>query len=491
MIHENTQENDPRFANPLWNLPPYCFYRNVFLAAQDWWHEAFGPLPGVDPKHQNAMDFYSRQALDMFCPANFPLTNPTVLDRAVRSCGQSIVNGWRNWLDDLATTLTGVPREHDPFKVGETIAVTPGDVVFRNRLVELLRYHPKGSKVKKPPVFIVPAWIMKYYILDLSPQNSLVSYLVDQGFEVFCLSWKNPGSEDAELDLNDYLELGIRAPLNWLASEHDTNAVHAVGYCLGGTLLAIAAAAAARDGQGVFATLSLLASQTDFTEPGELGTFITEAQVAFLEDLMAEQGYLEAKQMAAAFQMLRPADLIWSRVIRHYLLGERSPINDLMAWNADATRMPARMHATYLRKLFLENALANRTYRVDGRRVSLTDIRAPMYCLATESDHVSPWTSVFKLLALTDTNVRFVLTNGGHNGGVISEPGHSGRHFRTLVKQEGTRFVGPDAWFEKETPEDGSWWPDWTTWLEGYSRQKKLSEAWSSLEKAPGTYVFD
>ncbi|WP_415401109.1 PHA/PHB synthase family protein [Tateyamaria sp. SN3-11] len=485
-------QSDPRFADPLWQLPPYSFYRDTFLATQNWWQKALAPLPGLDPKHQRALEFYARQALDMVSPSNFALTNPVVLNRAVKTGNASLAQGWQHWLDDAVTTATGKPRDLGPFKVGQTLAITPGDVVYRNRLVELIRYHPTTPDLARPPIFIVPAWIMKYYILDLSPENSMIAYLVAQGFEVFTLSWKNPGKEDADLDLNDYLRLGISEPLAWMKAEHGIPQVHAVGYCLGGTLLAIAAAAAGgTDTDTPFHTLTLLASQTDFTEPGELGTFMSEAQVAYLEDLMADQGYLEARQMAAAFQMLRPADLIWSRVIRHYLLGERTSLNDLMAWNADATRMPARMHTTYLRSLFLENGLANRTYRVDGKRVSLTDIRAPVYCLATETDHVSPWRSVFKLLALTDTDVRFVLTNGGHNGGVLSEPGHKRRHFRDLDKTEGTRFVGPDAWFDAQAPKDGSWWPDWTTWLHAHSSRGAVEGDWTALDPAPGHYVFD
>ncbi len=482
--------DDPRFKDPVWNLPPFVAYKTAFLAAQNWWDTALAPLSGVDPKHQRALQFYARQALDMFCPANFALTNPMVAKRAWDTRGESVRKGWENWITDLKTTTNRKPRQIDNFVVGQDVATSPGDVVFRNQLVELLHYKSRSSRRKGPPVFIVPAWIMKFYILDLSPENSLIGYLTRNGFDVFTLSWKNPGREDADLDLNDYLELGIREPLQFLKSQ-GLEHMHAAGYCLGGTLLAIAAASHNHDAEPELLSLTLLASQTDFTEPGELGTFMTEAQVAFLEDLMADQGYLEAHQMAAAFQMLRSADLIWSRVIRHYLMGERTQINDLMAWNADSTRMPARMHTTYLRRLFLENGLANRTYRVDGHRVSLTDIRAPMYCLATEADHVSPWRSVFKLLALTDTDVRFVLTNGGHNGGVLSEPGHSGRHFRILDKQEGTRFVGPDAWYESAVAKDGSWWGDWTHWLTRKSRKVSPMRELASLAKAPGSYVFD
>ena len=484
-------EDEKRFTHPLWSVPPYAAYKTGFLAAQNWWETALAPIPGYDPKHQRALNFYARQWLDMWCPTNFPGLNPAVSAKALETGGASLVQGWQNWLDDLHSTLTGRPRPAPGFVVGETVAATPGDVVYRNRLIELIRYRPTTKKRRAPPLFIVPAWIMKFYILDLSATNSLVGFLVDQGFDVFILSWKNPGEDDADLDLNDYLDLGIREPLAWLKDTHDIEEVQGVGYCLGGTLLAIAAAAAARgEAPTPFKSLTLLASQTDFTEPGELGTFMTEAQVGFLEDIMGAQGYLEAGQMAAAFQMLRPADLIWSRVIRHYLLGERTEMNDLMAWNADATRMPARMHTTYLRRLFLENALANRTYKVDGHRVSLTDIRAPVYCLATETDHVSPWRSVFKLLALTDTDVRFVLTNGGHNGGVLSEPGHKGRRFRTLDKKEGTRFVGPDAWRDTAEPNGGSWWHDWVSWLSAQSEEGAVRSKWNSLGSAPGTYVF-
>lgn len=483
---------DKRFAHPLWAFPPYAAFKTGFLAAQNWWETALAPMSGFDAKHQRALEFYARQMLDMWCPTNFSFTNPVVTAKAIETSGASLMQGWKNWQDDLASTLTGHPRAAPDYVVGETLAVTSGDVVYRNRLVEVIRYHPSQEKRQGPPIFIMPAWIMKYYVLDLSPHNSMVRYLVDQGFDVFMLSWKNPDKGDADLDLQDYLDLGIREVLGWLRKDMGITAVHGVGYCLGGTLLSIAAAAYARDdGPSPFATLTLLASQTDFTEPGELGTFMTEAQVGFLEDIMEEQGYLEAGQMAAAFQMLRPADLIWSRVIRHYLLGERTEPNDLMVWNADATRMPAKMHTTYLRKLFLENALARRSFKVDGRRISLTDIRAPIYCLATESDHVSPWRSVFKLLALTDTDVRFVLTNGGHNGGVLSEPGHKGRHFRAFDKVEGTRFVGPDAWLETADTEDGSWWIDWAGWLKDRSKQGVVEADWSALGPAPGTYVFD
>ena len=332
---------------------------------------------------------------------------------------------------------------------------------------------------------------MKYYILDLTEQRSLVAYLRDQGFEVYIISWKNPDETDAELSMQDYIDLGIRASvakLQQLGAEH----IHAVGYCLGGTLLAIAAAAMAQDSDNTFRTVNLLASQVDFSEPGELSLFINESQVAFLEDMMTTRGYLKADRMAGAFQLLRSNDLIWSRVIRHYLLGERTHDNPLMAWNADATRMPAKMHSEYLRRLFLKNDLAKGRFKVDGSSVALTDIRCPIYCLATETDHVSPWQSVYRLLMLTDTDVTFALTNGGHNGGVLSEPGHKGRHFRAGHKIEGDAYAAAQKWIDHHPQQDGSWWKHWSAWLKKRSGdlEDPRSQIVKTLDEAPGRYIF-
>jgi polyhydroxyalkanoate synthase len=290
--------------------------------------------------------------------------------------------------------------------------------------------------------------------------------------------------------MQDYIDLGIRAAIQEIKAIGRSH-LHAAGYCLGGTLLSIAAAAMARDGDDSFASISLLAAQVDFSEPGELGLFINESQIAFLEDIMATRGYLKADQMAGAFQLLRSNDLIWSRVIRHYLLGERTPDNPLMAWNADATRMPARMHTEYLRRLFLGNDLAKGRFKVDGKAVALSDIRSDIYCVATETDHVSPWASVYRLALLTDTDVTFVLTNGGHNGGILSEPGHEGRHFRSGHKTEGDAHITAPEWFESHPAEIGSWWPHWSSWLHKHSSAKKnVTAPNETLGAAPGEFVL-
>jgi polyhydroxyalkanoate synthase len=484
-------KSDPRFADPAWDRFPFMVYAQGFLATQNWWGTATTNINGVDPKHAQMVNFAARQWLDMMSPSNFAATNPQVQMRTQAEGGQNLMRGARYWIEDFNRLLTKQPRKSLRFSVGQELASTPGDVVLRNDLIELIRYHPTTAKVHPEPVLIVPAWIMKYYILDLTAQQSLVAYLRDQGFEVFIMSWKNPEEDDANLSMQDYVDLGVRAAIAKIKELGHTH-LHAAGYCLGGTLLAIVAAAMARDRDDSLASVSLLASQVDFSEPGELGLFINESQVTFLEDMMATHGYLKADQMAGAFQLLRSNDLIWSRVIRHYLLGERTPDNPLLAWNADTTRMPARMHSQYLRRLFLGNDLAKGRFRVDGTAIALSDIRAKVYCVATEADHVSPWRSVFRLSLLTDTDVTFVLTNGGHNGGILSEPGHAGRHFRCGHKDEGDAHITATDWLDGHHPQDGSWWPHWAQWLTKRSRPVQIlrSTHLDALAAAPGRYVF-
>ncbi len=381
---------------------------------------------------------------------------------------------------------------------GENIAVTPGKVVYRNRLIELIQYDSATPNVRPEPILIVPAWIMKYYVLDLSPENSLVRFLVSQGFTVFMISWKNPVYEDKDLSLDDYRRLGVEAALGAVSTVVPSRPVHGVGYCLGGTLLAITAAALSRNGSNSFKSISFLAAQVDFKEAGELTLFITESEVAFLEDMMREQGYLDTHQMAGAFRMLNSNDLVWSRGIRDYLLGERRAMTDLMAWNADATRMPYKMHSEYLRRLFLNNDLAEGRFEADGRPIALTDIAAPVFAVGTDRDHVAPWHSVFKLHLLLDADVTFLLTNGGHNAGIVSEPGHRDRHYRVRTKCEHDHFVDPDTWLAETPSRDGSWWPAWVSWLSEHSgnpveppRAATSTDAnLPTLGRAPGTYVL-
>lgn len=488
---------DNRFRADQWQRYPFNVLAYSFLSAERWWEAATTGVRGVSRRHEALATFLVRQTLDMIAPSNFAVTNPQVIEQARAECGANFIRGGLHWLEDVTRFVLGAgPAGMDAFKVGETVAATPGKVVHRTRLAEVIQYAPTTPEVRPEPIVIVPAWIMKYYVLDLSPANSLVRYLTDQGFTVFMISWKNPDREDRDTGFDDYRTEGLLPAIEAARTITGAPRVHAVGYCLGGTLLTAAAAAMARDHDDRLASISLFAAQADFTDAGELMLFVDDAQVDFLEDMMWQRGYLDTRQMAGAFQMLRSNDLIWSRVVYDYMIGRRSPPNDIMAWNADATRMPYRMHSEYLRSLFLDNDLAEGRFEIGGEPVAIEDILVPLFVVATEHDHVAPWRSVYKFHLLADAEISFVLTNGGHNAGILSEPGHKGRHYRVGTRRLGVPYVGPDRWWEDHEPVPGSWWSAWSRWLADRSGSPAAppplglaSGPFAAQYDAPGAYV--
>ncbi len=489
---------DHRFSEADWHLPPFNFVAQAFLLQEKWWHSATTNVRGVAKSNAAVTDFALRQCLDTMAPSNFAVSNPEVLRKIMETGGGNFVSGFHNWLEDCQTLMAGAESGPGPnFAVGKDVATSKGKVVYRNELIELIQYAPAIEKVRPEPVLIVPAWIMKYYILDLSPHNSLVRFLVANGFTVFMISWRNPTAKDRDLSLEDYRRLGIDAAIDAINEIVPSQPIHAAGYCLGGTLLSIAAARLAEERPDCLRSLTLLAAQTDFTEAGELTLFINESQVSFLEDMMWQRGVLDTKQMAGAFQMLRSNDLIWSRMIRDYLIGEREPLNDLMSWNADATRMPYRMHSEYLRKLFLNNDLAEGRYRVEGKPIALSDLRAPMFVVGTLRDHVAPWKSTHKIHFLADAEITYVLTSGGHNAGIVAPPGEGAHTYQMLTKRVDDPYIGPEEWLRSAPHHEGSWWSAWVDFLAAHSGEPAAPppmagrlQKGATLDEAPGTYVL-
>lgn len=489
---------DHRFDHEGWQKPPFQMWQQGFLAMQDWWDRATEPMRGLRPEDAERTRFLARQTLDVLSPSNAPILNPEIIAETAKKGGRNLTEGAAHFAHDAIKTLTG---QRDPapegYRIGKDLACTPGQVVYRNDLIELIQYAPQTPQVHARPILIVPAWIMKYYILDLSPENSMVRYLVEQGFTVFMISWINPTSDQRDLSLEDYRKRGVMAALDAVTTVVPDTPVQAVGYCLGGTILAIAAATMARGHDNRLASVTLMAAQVDFAEAGELLLFLDESQVAFLEDLMWEQGYLDRPQMARAFAAIRAEDLIWTRAVQRYFLGREDVPTDIGVWLSDTTRMPARMHSQYLRGLFLENRLTAGRFAVEGRVIALKDMSVPLFVIGTETDHIAPWRSVYKIKLFTDSDLTFVLTKGGHNTGILSEPGHKGRHYRISHRPAGAHYVGPDAWLAGTASKPGSWWPDWADWLAAQGGGPVNAPAMGAPDKglaplcpAPGSYVM-
>jgi polyhydroxyalkanoate synthase len=494
----HAQPHDRRFQHEAWSKAPLVFWQQAQLAQERWWCEATREVRGMSPIRAKRVRFMVNQILNAASPSNNPWLNPEIVEATLRESGANLVRGAKNYSEDVFALLSSKELPiRDGFEVGKHVAATPGEVVFRNHLMELIQYRPSGDAVVAEPLLIVPAWIMKYYVLDLEAHNSLVRYLVERGFTVFMISWRNPGADDRDVSFDDYRLSGVMAALDAINAIVPDRKVHACGYCIGGTLLSIAAATMARDGDERLATIALLAAQVDFSEAGDLMLFVDESQIAFLEDMMWDQGVLDTRQMAGAFRILRANDLIWRTMLKEYWLGEREKANALTSWNADRTRMPARMHSQYLRALFLENRITAGRYAVDGRVIALKDIHAPMFVVGTESDHIAPWRSVYKISLFTDNELTFVLTNGGHNVGIVSEPGRTDRHYSFGMRRPFDRYLDPDSWLAQATRAEGSWWPALADWLLTRSSSGRVApppmgavhRGLAPLCPAPGTYV--
>jgi len=486
---------DRRFKDDMWrDNEVFDFIKQSYLLSARYFQNVAQGVDGLDTKTAQKVDFYTRQFVDAMSPTNFLMTNPEVLRRTAESGGENLLKGLSNLLADLERgrgQLRIRMTDDSKFKVGENIAVTPGQVVFQNDLMQLIQYNPTTSTVLKRPLVIFPPWINKFYILDLRPKNSFVRWAVDQGHTVFVVSWVNPDERLAQKGFEDYMTEGVYAALEAIQKATGERDVNAIGYCLGGTLLAttLAHMAAKRDTRIKAATFFV--TMTDFAEAGELGVFIDEEQLQSLEEKMSKRGYLEGAEMATTFNMLRANDLIWSFVVNNYLLGQEPFPFDLLYWNDDSTRMPARMHSFYLRRMYQQNDLVKPdALELLGQRIDLRRIKTPSYFISTREDHIAPWKSTYRATQLFQGPVRFVLAASGHIAGVVNPP-DSGKYSHWLNEDLPPE---PDAWFQGATELSGSWWPDWHRWVSSHDARTVPARlpgggALQPIEPAPGSYV--
>lgn len=491
---------DKRFKDELWvNNQVFGFVKQAYLLASRHIQDGVAGVEGLDAHTARQVNFYTRQFVDALAPTNFLATNPTALKATLDSGGENLIQGFSHLLDDLQRNggrLMPKMTDTTAFTLGENVASTPGKVVFQNALLQLIQYAPSTSQVHQTPLLIVPPWINKFYILDLKPKNSLIKWLVDQGHSVFVISWVNPDARHREMDFADYLQQGVLAALDAIEAATGEKRINAAAYCIGGTLLAstLAWMAAAKDKRyppSRIKSAAFFTTMLDFSEPGELGVFIDEQQLAGLDAYMEEKGYLEGHQMAGVFNLLRENDLIWSFVVNNYLLGREPMPFDLLYWNSDATRMPAAMHRFYLRKMYLENALqALGGVTLAGVPIDLRAIRTPAYFISAREDHIAPWTSTYAGARLLSGPVRFVLGGSGHIAGIVNPPAANKYGYASNPALPPTA----EDWLAGSVAHEGSWWSDWDAWLaphKGKLVPARMPGTGSlpALEEAPGSYV--
>jgi len=487
------EPGDNRFKDPDWSNGQYFdFWKQAYLITSRWAEDLTRNTEGVDEKTRKKALFYLNQMLAAVSPSNFALTNPEVVRTTLATNAENLVQGMAHFVHDLEQSkdlLRISQTDLSAFEIGRNLAVTPGKVVFQNDLIQLIQYAPTTQEVYERPLLIVPPWINKYYILDLVPEKSFVKWAVDQGFTVFLVSWVNPDGKLAQKTFEDYMHEGILAAIEAINRQTGIRQINALGYCVGGTLLASTLAYMAAKGDDRVASASFLAAQVDFSEAGDLLVFIDDSQLKSLEEMMAEQGYLDGSRMAAVFNMLRPRDLIWPYVINNYLLGKKPFPFDLLFWNADSTRLPAANHAFYLREFYHLNRLGKGEMQLGGVKLDLGSIKIPIYELFTKEDHIAPAASVFRGSKLFGGPARLVMAGSGHIAGVVNPPAKKKYQYWS-----GGNASSLQEWMAQATETAGSWWPDWAGWLAAYSGAKlpprdPASGPLRPIEDAPGSYV--
>jgi len=486
---------DKRFDDPEWSQNQFFdFLKQAYLLTTDWANKLVHDARGLDPHTQHKAEFYVRQIANAISPSNFVLTNPELLRETLSSNAANLARGMHMLAEDIAAGHGELRiRQSDAtmFEVGRNLALTPGKVIFENELMQLIQYSPSTPTVLKRPLLIVPPWINKFYILDLSPEKSFIKWCVAQGLTVFVISWVNPDEHLAKKSFEDYMREGPLAALDVVEQATGEREVHALGYCVGGTLLAATLAYMTAQNDNRIASATLLTAQVDFTHAGDLKVFVDEEQIAAREREMNERGYLEGRKMATAFNLLRSNDLIWPYVISNYLKGKEPAPFDLLYWNSDPTRMPAANHSFYLRNCYLENKLSKGEMEIGGRKLNLKDITIPIYNLATREDHIAPARSVMLGCKFFGGKVRFVLTGSGHIAGVINPPDKVKYQYWTGPKPASANV---DRWLNKAREHPGSWWPDWFAWLKAHDPSEVPAREpgggrLAAVEEAPGRYV--
>lgn len=485
---------DKRFADPLWRESPmFDFIAQAYAITSRWADSMVREASGVDQHTRDKAQFYVRQIASAVSPSNFVATNPKLLTETLQQNGENLARGMELLARDIEAghgQLRISQTDSSKFELGVNLATTPGKVIFRNDLIELLQYAPTTPQVLRRPLLIVPPWINKFYILDLNPEKSFVRWAVGQGLTVFVVSWVNPDARHAAKGFADYMREGIFAALDAVEAATGEKHISAIGYCVGGTLLSVALAYMAARGDDRIAQATLFTTQVDFSDPGDLKVFVDEEQIRSTEAEMAKTGYLEGGKMANAFNMLRPNDLIWSYVVNNYMKGEAPKPFDLLTWNADATRMPAANHSFYLRQCYLNNALARHEMEIEGVKLDLGRVTIPIYNLAAREDHIAPAASVFRGAQLFGGPMRFVLAGSGHIAGVVNPPGKAKYQHWLGPKPEGELA----DWIGQASEHAGTWWPDWMEWMRAQAPEMVAARIpgdgkLAPLGDAPGEYV--